>query len=336
MDYSRLNIVLHTDEAFSMQACTLMLSVCENNKFFAAIVFYVLDTGISQESKEKMSAMLSFYKRDIYFIDTQEIIDSLVELGITPYQGINMGVYLKGMLNRFVPETLERIIYIDCDAVVDGSLEEVWRTDFGDKAIAMAADCMNKRIKEGYGFDGQYYYNTGVMLINLINWGKNNCEKKYFDYILGNVDKKYEWADQDLINASLGDDSIKISPKYNWISLYEIYNYRELGKIYGLNDTNYYTREQFEEAQSQPVIYHFPSVFIGRPWYKGEYLQNSEIFDKYLYSPHNPWNKYVKDVRSYPVYTKIQRRMYTIFPKAVFVSIHRVASILFSHKITSR
>lgn len=336
MDYSRLNVVLHTDEAFATQACTMILSVCENNKSFRDIAFYVLDTGIKEESKAKITSMLAFYNRKIYFIDTQKIIDSLTELGISPYQGINMGVYLKGMLNTLLPNDLERIIYIDCDAVVDGSLEEIWKLDFGDKAIAMAADCMNKRIKEGYGFASQYYYNTGVMLINLSNWTKKGCEKKYFDYILENKEKKYEWADQDLINASLSEDCIKISPKYNWISLYEVYSYEELGKIYGLDDKNYYAKEQYAEARNHPIIYHFPSVFIGRPWFRDELLQNQEVFDKYLYSDHNPWNKYEKTTKSYPTYTKIQRWMYKTFPKAVFVLIHRRASILFSHKITGK
>lgn len=336
MNNNKLNIVLHTDEAFSMQACTMILSVCENNKTFESISFYILDTGISDDSKSKIVDMLSIYNRQAYFLDTAEVISSLENLGIRPYQGINLGVYLKGMLSRILPADLEQILYIDCDVIVNGSLEELWETEFNGMALGMAVDCMNKKINEGYGFKNVYYYNTGIMLINITNWINRNCEEKYNKYISDNCERKFEWADQDLINASLNEDCFKISPKYNWISLYEIYSYEDLGKIYGLNELNYYTKEEFQAAYDQPTIYHFPSVFIGRPWLKNELLKNQNIYDKYLYSERNPWHTHIKRPKEYPIYTKVQRLLYKTLPKPLFVLLHRLASQIFCGKITRK
>lgn len=336
MNHNKLNIVLHSDEAFAMQACTMILSVCENNKAFEAITFYILDTGISEDSRRQIADMVFQYQRKLVFIDTQEMISSLESLGIQPYQGINMGVYLKGMLSKLLPGDLERILYIDCDAVVNGSLRELWETNSNGMAIGMAVDCMNKRINEGYGFQNRYYYNTGVMLIDFSEWLHRNCEEKYIKYILDNAARKFEWADQDLINASLNEDTFKLSPRYNWLSLYEIYNYESLGKIYGLNEQNYYTKEEFEAAHDQPVIYHFPSVFIGRPWFQKELLKKQDVYDKYLYSKYNPWKNHAKTVKKYPAYTKVQRLLYRGLPQPLFVRLHQFASRIFSAKITHK
>lgn len=333
---NRLNIVLHTDETFAMQACTMILSVCENNKSFEDIIFYIIDTGMLDQSKQKIKNMVEKYNRHTIYIDPSVLINSLNATGINPYQGINMGVYLKGMLNLLLPIDVDRFIYIDCDAVVNESLKELWEIDLEDKAIGLAVDCMNRKIKEGYGFKGQYYYNTGVLLIDLINWNKRKCDKKYKQYILANKERKFEWADQDLINASLSDDCIKLSARYNWISLYEIYSYKELNKIYGLDASVFYSMEEYEAAKNKPIIYHFPTVFIGRPWFKNNLLPSNSIYDKYLYSDNNPWNEYQKEDKDYPRYTNLQRWMYKVLPRQFFVFIQKIASAILSRKITYR
>ena len=128
-------------------------------------------------------------------------------------------IYFRIFANKYLPQDLERILYLDADTIVINPLKELYETDF-DNNYYIAATHVKKvlhklneirlNIKED-----EPYINTGVLLMNLKELRKVNIEKEVKAFIEKN-EKKLLLPDQDIIVSIFGD-KIKLvdSLKYN-------------------------------------------------------------------------------------------------------------------------
>ena len=64
--------------------------------------------------------------------------------------------FARMFLFRFLPENVRRVIYLDADTLVRGSLRPLWETDPGGRPLAM-----------NMGVTPEYGYNSGVILMDL-------------------------------------------------------------------------------------------------------------------------------------------------------------------------
>ena len=70
-------------------------------------------------------------------------------------------------------------------------------------------------------------FNSGVMLIDINNWRKQDIEKKLLQFIIDNKGT-IQQGDQGVLNAILYDKIIVIDPKYNVVTIMFDFTYSEL------------------------------------------------------------------------------------------------------------
>lgn len=128
-------------------------------------------------------------------------------------------IYFRIFASNYLPQDLERILYLDADTIAINPLKELYETDF-DGNYYVAATHVKKvlhklneirlNIKED-----EPYVNTGVLLMNLKELRKINLEKEVKEFIEKN-EKKLLLPDQDILVSIFGD-KIKLvdSLKYN-------------------------------------------------------------------------------------------------------------------------
>lgn len=96
-----------------------------------------------------------------------------------------MVVFYRCVLASILPSTISRVIYLDSDTLVLGSLKELWDTNLNQLALAGVQDTVspNPSYFERLQYAPSYnYINGGVLLLNLAYWRKHNIEQQCIKY----------------------------------------------------------------------------------------------------------------------------------------------------------
>ena len=86
--------------------------------------------------------------------------------------------YYRLMLMDILPDNIDRILYLDVDLIINGSVEEFYHVDFKGYEVIVADDSNDKRSRDTFGSkqaemfkdmldNGFRYFNADVMLFNV-------------------------------------------------------------------------------------------------------------------------------------------------------------------------
>ncbi len=273
-----MNIVYTVDDNFVPQVATSMCSIMENNKKLE-ILFYIISKGISDSNKEKLFDFVDSYNQKVVIIELGDLNDYIdFEFDTS---GWNEIVLARLILDKLLPETVEKILYLDGDIIVRDSLEELWNIDLGANVIGGVIEpTADIERKQAIGLSPQTpYINAGVLLINMNKWRDFDAGKKVLDFYRAHDGKLFS-NDQCAINGALKNHILQLPIVYNFCNTYRFYSYEALCKI--AYPTKLISKEEFNKCLSNPVIIHF--LGEERPWRIG----NKHTYrDEYI----NYWNK---------------------------------------------
>lgn len=307
-----MNVFYFTSDLFVSIAATSIVSLMENNKSSKQINFYIIDDGISDENKAKLTAMIEFYGRTVTYIsaaDPSELFDF-------PFKNrYQMGhSYVRMAIGTLLPKTVDRVLALDSDTLIIDDISELWNIDMGNNILAGVIDCMNlKAYHRQFGLSGEEFYcNAGMFLINLKKWREQHIEneiKKIIREKNGNV----FFFEQTLMNYSCKGKIYKLHPRYNSYTLFYAFEYKNL--IKWRRPTIFYTKKEVEEAKLNSKIIHFTRNFymLSRPWVKE---CNHPLSEKYqYYKKMTPWKELEEDNRSNK--QKIKHKLWHVFPQGI-------------------
>ena len=122
------HIVYASDDKFAEILGVSLVSLFENSKDMDEIVVYILDSGITDDNKQKLLSVYKTYKRsDIIFIPGKNISEKL-SMNVAVVQG-SLSQYARLFVSSDLPKELNRVLYLDCDIVVKESIRELWNLD---------------------------------------------------------------------------------------------------------------------------------------------------------------------------------------------------------------
>ena len=260
-----MNILLSSDDNYASLLAITIQSTLENNKDnFNVINFYILDGGISEIKKNKIALLIQNFDMAISLDYIQyDNVDKLLDKDIKATRALSAYAIL--LAPSLLDDSIEKIIYMDCDALVTGSLEEIWNTDIDDYDFGAVLDLDSKYVNKFLDIPSDVHYNSGFLLINLKRWRQNNLEAKFLDYLVGNDGEVYH-NDQGILNHVCEGNILTISPRYNVLSPFFEVGYDNVLKWYDCD--NYYSREVMEDAVNNPVFIHLTKFVCGRPWFR--------------------------------------------------------------------
>lgn len=271
-----MNILYTVNDKFVPQLGAGICSVCENNRQVEEIHFYVFSSGITSQNKVELQQLAKSYERDITIIeikDIQEYLDFEFDT-----LGWNQVILARLFMSKILPESVDKILYMDGDTIVRGSLKELWELDLKGKTLGMSIEpTANRQRKNELGLEEKYYYNSGVLLVDLKRWRQMKAEELIIDFYREKKGNLFA-PDQDAINGALKDEIIPIFPKYNFCNIYYQYPYRFLCKL--TRPLKYFSEIEFVESLNNPIIIHF--LGEERPWRKGNTHKYRDDYKKYL------------------------------------------------------
>lgn len=279
-----LQVAYSSDNNYAQHVGVSMLSLFENNKEFANVSIYILDNNISAGNKAKLLAIVEEYGRKVIFVEVAFLLEKLpLKIG----NSIAISSYARLFLASVIPDEADRIIYLDCDSIINGSLAELWQTDLDTCHIGGVADTVSQ-FSNNYAAIGlaqeDTYVNAGVLLIDLNKWRLDCIEQKLFDFIRQRNGKVCH-HDQGTINGVLHNSCKILHPQYNAMSVFFSMTRKQMIKYY--NMIHYYSAKELKEAVNKPVIIHYTPGFVGRPWIKGCIHPMGNLYMNYFKM--SPW-----------------------------------------------
>ncbi|MFP4514860.1 MAG: glycosyltransferase family 8 protein [Parcubacteria group bacterium] len=261
-----ISILLASDDNYAQHLGVVLCSIFENRKGIYVINIYIIDGGLSRESKLKLEELEYRYNFKIKYLDAQkEIFKNYPKL--SHWGDI---IYNKLLIDRLLPN-VDKVLYLDCDIVVLGDIRELYDTNIENKVLAAAERSENEFLKERVVIDKKIknYFNAGVLLFNLKEFRKKKTGKKCLNFIEENA-QEVDYPEQDALNYVIGDDFVELAHRYNFL-----------------------VANPMKKSFKRPFIIHYNSKI--KPWHQININPYNKYYIKYLSL--SPWKKNAKKYR---------------------------------------
>lgn len=323
----KLNLLYQFNEKYVPYAGVSITSVLYNNQNAEEINIYVLGEEISGASEEKLRQTVRRFQRNLFFLDSESLIQKMKKLDMPTYRG-SYAANMRLFLDEVLDETVDKILYLDADTIVDTDLRELFSTEMKGKAMGMVMDSLGESHKFQIGLNKQdEYFNSGVILFDMTKWR----EQKYSDRIarhVAKVRKHYPAPDQDLLNVVCCKEILRLDIRYNFQPVHAVFSDKQYYWV--MKPIVYYGKEEISKAREQVAIYHC-FRFLGEfPWHKGNLHPYNDAYDKYMKL--SLWKDYQKEKAEAGLPIKIEKVLYRILPKRMFLPVFKVAHAMFINR----
>lgn len=210
-----IHIACNIDTSYVKYCMVMLTSLFENNRNVSFHI-HVIAGELSVEARSLLCDWVEkHYSQTLTIYETGE--DLLKGCVIYGDSHISLATYYRIFLETILPQNLQKVIYLDCDLVVNGSILDFWNTDIKEVAVGCIEDMWSGK-PDNYTrlhYDASFsYFNAGVLLVNLDYWRKIGFQQKAVKYISQHVNELI-FNDQDVLNALLYDCKSFLPFRYN-------------------------------------------------------------------------------------------------------------------------
>ena len=282
-------IVYATDDNYAVYTGISMASVMNQNRGMSDLSFFILDNGIKDDNVHKLKLLCRRYGRQVQLINIQNYKEYLDFEPDT--HGFNPIVVVRLVITKYIPDTIDKVLYMDGDTLVTGSLQELDELELQNYDVAAVPELYMPpfKKKETIGFDlEETYYNAGILLINLKQWREKCLEKVFLKYYKENS-RRLLYNDQDVINYCCKGNIYTLPQWYNMSTnfcFFPKYYVRKIQPKYVFTPA-----ELYHKKAKHPVIIHY--MGDERPWNNGSFNWCIPIFE--MYAAKTPWKKVPKE-----------------------------------------
>lgn len=253
----KIKILCTPDDNYIPYCGIMLTSLFENNKDLDICV-YVMCEHLEENNIADLKRLSGNYNADIKFITVNK--ETFKDCPIRTGDHVSIAAYYRLIAADILPKNLDRILYLDCDIIINSDITGLYDHDINEYAFGAIIDeaYFNNVKYERLCYDKKYFYiNSGVILFNLDYWRKNNIAEKCLEYI-SKYPERVKFHDQDTLNAVLHKEMKLLPIKYNLQTGFLLTDYER-----------YYKNEMSEilEATKSPVIIHFTGA--SKPWFEG-------------------------------------------------------------------
>ncbi|RHO70008.1 glycosyltransferase family 8 protein [Parabacteroides sp. AF48-14] len=288
-------IALATDSNYIIPTTVLLKSLFVNNCEceFVVNVLYLTDRLLDKD----VCFLKEYIKQHGHksrFLSVSEDI-----LGNVPDCRHTKSTYLRLFLPQLMPIEVDKVLYLDSDIVISGSIVNLLQLDLDSYSLAAVKESINiydKSYQVALGIPVvNDYFNAGVIYLNLKKMREDNAVSNCLSYLNNNLNV-IKANDQDVLNGVFWGSVKYISPIYN-------FNYW-IEKDIALQ---LFSKEEYKEVKTSPRIIHY----IGpiKPWLFLSMHPKKKIWWYYLkqtpFKKYKPIGKNTKNIMLYPVFMVI-------------------------------
>ena len=189
---------------------TALFSLFSTNK--CKIRLYILSDNLSIEQLQRYIKICNHFKQEFNYIDMTDYYNEYIKSDINVSSRFSKYTLYRIIIPKIINEN--KIIYVDADAIVTGSLEELWNIDLDENYIAGCPDTgLMQGYKESIGLlESDVYINAGFYIMNLDRFRNDKLDEEWLKLI---NNKFYLAHDQDTLNIVCRNRIKSLPFKYN-------------------------------------------------------------------------------------------------------------------------
>ncbi|MFO8233654.1 MAG: glycosyltransferase family 8 protein, partial [Longimonas sp.] len=218
----RLTFVLSADDAYARPLAVAAYSALAHLAPNWSADIYVIDGGISAAHRARIARVVEAAPAPttLHWLTVRP--DRVQDLPVLN-DWISTSAYLRLYLPELLPNTCERVIYLDSDLLVNASLVPLWTEPLDEVALCAVQDYYTPYVSSTRGLDYYQeldlsprtpYFNAGVMAINLSYWRAHNIGQTALQYIETYRDR-LNFHDQEGLNAAVAGRWKPLDPTWN-------------------------------------------------------------------------------------------------------------------------
>lgn len=260
-----VNLVYMTDAKYLPYMMVSLNSAIKNKSAESKYHIHVIGKDLDEEDISSLKTMetqnvsIDVYRSREYDLDYKHL--GRFESFKVSLQKIFIADYLP---------YLNKVLYLDADTLVQEDLSEVYDINISDKYAAAVRDGLMyqfpEHIKEINLTERDFYFNSGVMLLNLDKIRRDDIIQRAVIYF--NTHNEV-FGDQDVLNMVFGKEVESLSYKYNCNSVF----FEEKDADFLSNFFKESVPQTPREVYDQAVILHFAGHKPWTPWFTHSYLK---------------------------------------------------------------
>lgn len=277
-----MTVVYTCDNNFVWIMGISMISLFENNKDMDDLSVFLLGDHVSDANKKILSSIAQNYERTCHFVD---VPDLNIPKSLTSNRWPK-SAFTRMFSGELMPMDIHKILYLDCDIIVKGNISFLDSFDTKGYAVSAVKDCVSKQYKKKIGIANEdSYVNAGVLLMDLDKMRELDIRKMMSEFV-DSHEGLVSYADQDILNGMFKGKFGILPPEYDVMTQMCAYTYKQI--LQYRRPSFYYSKEEIENAQRNPVIIHYTTCMLNiRPWCKNSKHPWASEFDKY--QAMSPW-----------------------------------------------
>jgi len=266
---NQVTVVLSCDNSYVKYTSVLLESIFKNASSKYNYRIYVMHKDITKENmkilQEQASKSTNFR---IEFIDIRRRMANHNSLFVDRH--LSVETYYRFLSLEVFPN-LSKILYLDCDIIVENDIAKLFNTDICRFSLGAVRDIdiislypkeneadpeVHSNIDNNIHLeDYKDYFQAGVLLFNL-----EKIRKKFTgeDIFAVAAQKKWKFQDQDVLNYLFKREVLYLDLKWN--VLYECFNRAERVEKYVCKDI----ANEYKKVKNDPWIIHYAGT--PKPW----------------------------------------------------------------------
>lgn len=283
-DQAVIPVVLSCNNQYLKYTSVLLESILKNASAQYRYCVYIMHTDITKENIKIIEEQLGGVSNnnfEVQFIDVNRRMCGIKNLFVDRHLSIE--TYYRFLALDIFPK-LDKILYLDCDTVVNDDIAKLYKTDIGNYSLGAVRDVdiislysndcdadpevrnnIDNNIKLNNYKD---YFQAGVLILNLKKI--RSCYKSSDIFEIATA-KQWKFQDQDVLNHLFKEDVYYLPLKWN--TLYECFNRLERVQNYTCKEM----ADEYKGAKMNPALIHYAGT--PKPWENmsvdmGEYFWN--------------------------------------------------------------
>lgn len=296
--------VTSADDRFALPATVMIRSVLDHIDTECRLDFYILDCGLTQQSRRKMRRSTPRAWVKLHFVP----LDNAKLAGFRVDGHISAAAYARLYLGELLPNQVDRAVYLDGDMVALTNVCELFRMDLQGKSLAAVQDPVaglvgqSAQMMHWENWDvpaGTSIFNSGLLVFDMEKWRREDKFNQALE-VARKYPERMRWHDQDALNYVIRGDYLELDPAWNMGPfIYYSPHCRDV----------VYAPETIQQSINNPKIIHYGGSY--RPWKgPGRHWREAEF---YRYLHRTAWRN---DVYCAPwvgkgntAWTKLKRRI---------------------------
>ena len=262
---------------FSRIAAASLQSLYDNTE--AWLTVHILhDNTLSEENKEKYIYQARMQGQNIVFYNMDELLPDMVsKIKANDTGRFSPATMYRLLLMHVLPKNITKVIYLDCDTIVNLDIEKLYNEPTGENGVAAVAEieaayyhaaekemCNNGTVKR------ENYFCAGILMFEMEAY-RNHPDICFDGIELLKKHPEYDCNDQDILNYYFADKYYHLPVKYD--TFVEALRYPDI-KQDKLQECIYHYAAQAMDLTREDDVYKqlFFDYYIKTPWFDGNVL----------------------------------------------------------------